>query len=69
VLALELAPAEDQAPGGESTLDDLIVSAWEGLTARRVVACPACGEDLRPQYGAGAQPVGGRCEGCGSTLA
>jgi hypothetical protein len=53
---------------GRSTLDDLIVGVWEGLTAHHAVACPVCSAEMRPRYGSGAAPVGGRCTGCGSVL-
>jgi hypothetical protein len=33
-----------------------------------VTACPVCGEDMEPEYGAHALPIGGRCTGCGTTL-
>jgi hypothetical protein len=56
------------AVGGEPTLDDLVAGVWEGLTAHAVVECPLCGDELRPEYGAHARPIGGRCAGCGSTL-
>lgn len=56
-------------PGGGLTLDDLVVGAWEGLSAHRTVACPACGAEMVPRYGAGPAPVGGRCTGCATTLA
>ena len=55
-------------PGGEPMLDELLVSVWEGLTAHRAVECPVCGGDMRPEYGAQALPVGGRCDDCGSTV-
>jgi hypothetical protein len=53
---------------GRRTLDDLIVGVWEDLTAHHAAACPVCGASMRPRYGAGAAPVGGRCTGCDSTL-
>lgn len=55
--------------GGGLTLDDLVVGVWEGLTAHRTVACLACGEAMTPRYSAGPAPVGGRCTGCGTTIA
>jgi len=55
--------------GGGLTLDDLVVGVWEGLSAHRAVACPACGGEMAPRYGAGPAPVGGRCRGCGTTIA
>jgi hypothetical protein len=57
--------------GGEFTLDDMVVGAWEGLTAQAAVACPLCEGTLRPLYagGGGADPViAGRCDRCGTTL-
>jgi hypothetical protein len=57
--------------GGEPTLDDMLVAAWEGLTAQAVVACPICDGALQPLYGdaGGASPVvAGRCDRCGTTL-
>ena len=54
--------------GGGPTLDDVMSSAWEELTAHAVVACPLCGGELAPEYGAHARPIGGRCRGCGTTL-
>jgi hypothetical protein len=56
------------AERGGLTLDEVIVGVWEGLAAHHAVACPLCGEEMRPRYGSGAAPVGGRCSGCGSTL-
>jgi hypothetical protein len=61
------APASAEAPG-RRTLEALIVGAWEALSAHGAPACPVCGEAMRPRYGSGAAPVGGRCGGCGSTL-
>jgi hypothetical protein len=58
--------AGDGDLGGELTLDDAIVGAWEGLAAQVVVACPLCGGRLRPH--AAADQVGGRCGDCGTTL-
>jgi hypothetical protein len=55
--------------GGGPTLDDVIVGAWEGLTAHRAVACPLCDEGmLRPRLGRnGVEDA--RCDRCGATLA
>ena len=69
MLALELAPVGHQALGDESTLDEMIVGAWEGLTARRTVPCPCCGSQMAPHFSAGGQPLGGRCADCDSELA
>ncbi len=54
--------------GGEPTLDELLVGVWEGLTAHATAACPVCGGELRPDYGAHALPIGGTCTRCGATL-
>ncbi len=62
------APSLFEPVGGEPTLEDEILGVWEGLIAHRLAACPVCGEDMAPEYGAQALPIGGRCRGCGSTL-
>jgi hypothetical protein len=67
------APMERPLPhlrvvGGERTLDDVIVGAWEALSAHRSVACPVCGGELAAEYGAHARPVGGKCRSCGTEL-
>jgi hypothetical protein len=65
-------PRHDAPPAAEArgrrTLDELIVGVWEDLSAHRPAGCPVCGEAMRPRYGSGPAPVGGRCGGCGSTL-
>jgi hypothetical protein len=53
---------------GESTLDELIVALWEGLSAHRAVACPVCGDEMIPEYGAHARAIGGKCCGCGTRV-
>jgi hypothetical protein len=55
--------------GGGQTLDELLVGVWEGLATQLVVDCPICGATMKPRYGAGAAPVGGRCGRCGTTIA
>jgi hypothetical protein len=50
--------------GGGATLDDVLVGAWEGLSARRPVACPVCAGPMQP----GAVAAGGACGDCGSQL-
>lgn len=65
------ARGKEHREGGEGdglTLEGLLSGAWEGLSAHAVVACPLCRGDLRPQYGAGAAPVGGRCADCGTSM-
>lgn len=56
-------------PADGQTLDDLIVGAWEDLSAHRTVTCPVCQRaSMRPRYGAGQGAVGGRCGDCGTIL-
>ena len=62
------AVAEQTRRGGEVTLDDIVVGAWEDLLAHHTVSCLVCSGALAPRYGAGSAPVGGRCGDCGSTL-
>ncbi len=66
------APAAPPSPRDpfhdEGTLDELIVALWGGLAADQRVACPVCGAEMKPEYGAHARAVGGRCSSCGSTL-
>ena len=50
------------------TLDELIASVWKSLRAGRTVACPICGEEMKPQYGVHARAIGGRCSTCGSSV-
>jgi hypothetical protein len=54
--------------GGEPTLDALVSGVWEGLAAHRSVACPLCGHEMAPAYGAHARPIGGSCRNCGTRL-
>jgi hypothetical protein len=56
--------------GGETPrrLDEVLTAAWDGLAAHHSVTCPVCSGSMAPRYGSGAQPVGGRCTRCGSTL-
>jgi len=61
-------PAAAGATDGGLTLDDVLVGAWEGLTATHTAPCLVCAGRLVPRYGAGPGPVGGRCADCGSEL-
>ena len=61
-------PSLFDAVGREPTLDELLASVWEGLTAHQAVSCPVCGDRMEPEYGAQALPIGGRCKRCGSTV-
>jgi hypothetical protein len=67
------APHGDQPTGADTahhgnTLDHLISTVWDDLTAHRTVTCPVCHGHMVPRYGSGALPVGGRCRRCGSSL-
>jgi len=62
------APSLFDGVGEGGTLDELIVSVWEGLRANRDVACPVCASTMSPEYGVHARAIGGRCSRCGSTL-
>jgi hypothetical protein len=69
------APGPDRAPAepastarGGGSLDDLLRGIWQDLTAHRTITCPVCHGQMAPRYGASAQPVGGRCRRCGSSL-
>jgi hypothetical protein len=66
--AVAVAPTELDRVYGERALDDVIVQAWEELTAHRGVACPVCGGEMEPEYGARARPICGRCTSCRATL-
>jgi hypothetical protein len=68
MATMTAAPSLFEPVGGEPTLEDEILGVWEGLIAHRLAACPVCGEEMAPEYGAQALPIGGRCRGCGSTL-
>jgi hypothetical protein len=68
VSALTVAPTLFDPLGGEPTLDDVLVDAWEGLAARRAVQCPVCHGEMDPDGVADSPPIGGRCRDCGSTL-
>jgi tRNA(Ile2) C34 agmatinyltransferase TiaS len=54
----------DAGAGGETTLEEVVSRAWEGLAVRAVAGCLVCG-------GAMTSPAGGagRCRDCGSELA
>ena len=66
--AVAVAPTLRDRVYGERALDDVLVCVWEELTAHRDVACPVCGGEMGPEYGAQARPIGGRCRSCSVTL-
>jgi hypothetical protein len=68
VTALAVAPIELDCSQRQRALDEVIVHAWDVLIAGREVACPVCGGDMDPEYGAQARPISGRCRNCGTRL-
>ena len=52
----------------EPTLDELITATWSEIRRQRAVECPVCGEEMSPQYGAQALPIGARCRSCATEL-
>ena len=56
--------------GGEPTLDEVLLGAWEGLIAQAAVQCPVCEGTLRPVFGEGPAEavVEGHCDRCATTL-
>jgi len=69
MTTLELTKASDgllfDARGGEATLDDVVVDAWEGLATSRTVACLVCGGAMSRCEG---HTLGGECADCGASL-
>ena len=64
-----MVPLSSQLPLGDGgTLDELVVALWEGLRSDCSVACPVCGAEMKPEYGAHARAIGGGCSTCGSRL-
>jgi hypothetical protein len=72
--ALELPAVAAETPlfsetwGGRPTLDAVVSSAWEGLSARASVPCPVCAGELSPLPAADGGAATGRCHDCGSEL-
>ena len=68
--ALSHPAGRTKRPGGELTLDEMLVVAWEGVTAQHQASCPVCRGAMVPRTAAaGPECLGGRCRDCGSTLA
>ena len=59
----QAAAARPAASRGRLTLDELMSSAWAGVSAGAPVACPVCGERMEP-----AAPDTARCRSCASVL-
>jgi hypothetical protein len=75
MTALAVAPSLFDQLSGEPTLDDLIVGAWEGLTAHQVAECPVCDGELAPRRsfaggaaGGESRSVVGQCRTCATVL-
>ena len=74
MTTLALAPTLLDPVGGMPTLDELLVDAWEGIAAGRVVQCPVCDRGMRSDPGDQSDSVGaagslsGRCSSCESEL-
>jgi hypothetical protein len=62
------APPCLERPGAGATLDDLLVTLWQGIDAHRTMECPVCAGEMRPAYGAHARAIGAKCVDCGSTV-
>jgi hypothetical protein len=62
------APSWLDRPGERGSLDDLLVTLWEGIEAHHTMECPVCAGEMRPAYGAHARAIGGKCVDCGSTV-
>ena len=67
-LTLDLEPRLEPGPRGR-TLEDLVHDTWGALLTGARPACPVCATELTPRESAGSGVVGGRCDGCGSSLA
>ena len=66
--ALAAPGGRPRAVGDGPTLDDLVVGAWEGLSAHRTSACPVCPGTLRAARPSSGEGLLGRCDRCGSEL-
>ncbi len=66
-LTLDIEAAVEEVTSAP-TLDDSITGAWSALSVTQTAACPLCGGDLVPRFGAGPHPVAGACRSCGTEL-
>jgi hypothetical protein len=62
------APPPHVRAQGVPTLDEVLIEAWNDVTAGAAAECPVCAGRMQPRWTAGAGVVGGRCEDCGTTL-
>jgi hypothetical protein len=63
---LRLVPPAEARPR-RGTLDEVIASAWAGVSARAPVACPVCDAPMAPTL-TEAGTTSGSCRSCGTTL-
>ena len=63
---LRLVPATEARPR-HGTLDEVIASAWAGVSARASVACPVCDSAMAPTL-TEVGTTAGTCRSCGTTL-
>ena len=66
--ALVAPPLPPEPLRDEGTLDELVAALWEALRADQAGACPVCGAEMTPEYGAHARAIGWRCATCGTRL-
>jgi DnaJ-class molecular chaperone len=64
----EFPPVLSLVPRKGRTLEELLLGAWEDLSAHRTATCPVCDGAMEPRYGAGPSAVGGRCRDCRTDL-
>jgi len=65
--ALATPPRQARA-AATPTLNDVLVEAWNDLSAGAHAECPVCSGAMQPRWTASARVVGGRCGDCGTTL-
>jgi hypothetical protein len=68
-LRLHDEPAARAPQQRDRTLEDLVLRAHDALIDGAPAECLVCGTELRARHSAGAGVVGGRCDGCGASLA
>ena len=62
------APPPQARTAAKPTLNDVLVEAWNDLSAGARAECPVCSGAMQPRWTASARVVGGRCGDCGATL-
>lgn len=69
IASLDRPTVLSPVPREGRTLEDLLLGAWEDLSAHRSATCPICAGAMVPRYGSGPSAVGGRCRDCRTDLA